>query len=318
VKNLIEILDPKLLLPKTEIIGLIDYWKRVLNRIIGWHYDLDIIWIMDKIYQAKIPKGSTIVDAGAGNGLLQFILAAEGYNVLSIDFADRDVPFAAKNIFSVSQTHDRTNVKKHSYQKFIDHKGFIMQWEVLQKAIKNPLRALNRIANRTKHFTDPLLWKEFFAKKNYGSIQYQTADFSNLQSIPTGSVACVVSMSSIEHNDFGRIAPAIREFERILPEGGLMLVTTSAVKEKEIYLEGCQGWCFTAPTLKKIFEMEGASDNYNLYDEIFDRLVTNEFIRSRIPQLYFERGDNGLPFGKYPPLYQPVGIAKMIGQQMAH
>jgi hypothetical protein len=58
--------------------------------------------------------------------------------------------------------------------------------------------------------------------------------------------------------------------------------------------------------------MDDCADNYDSYDVIFDKLVKNETIRNRIPRLYYENGDNGLPWGKYPPLYQPVSIVKYV------
>ena len=40
-------------LENKEILKLIDYWLKVLNRPQGWHYDLDIIWILEELKNNK-------------------------------------------------------------------------------------------------------------------------------------------------------------------------------------------------------------------------------------------------------------------------
>ena len=52
------------------------YWLRVMNRPNGWHYDLDHIWILDELEKSGITKGSTIIDAGAGQGIMQYIVVS--------------------------------------------------------------------------------------------------------------------------------------------------------------------------------------------------------------------------------------------------
>ncbi|RKY40680.1 MAG: hypothetical protein DRP81_09100 [Candidatus Omnitrophota bacterium] len=42
----------------------------------GWHYILDLAWIISHI---DIPPGCKILDAGAGGGILQYLLAIRGY-----------------------------------------------------------------------------------------------------------------------------------------------------------------------------------------------------------------------------------------------
>ena len=68
---------------------IIDYWLSLLNRPNGWHYKLDIIWILNELKKSGIHPGSTILDAGAGQGVLQYLLAAKGYKVISFDYSKK-------------------------------------------------------------------------------------------------------------------------------------------------------------------------------------------------------------------------------------
>lgn len=50
---------------------------------LGWHYILDLSWILERLQDLPVP--SRILDAGAGNGLLQYILASMEHTVVSVD-----------------------------------------------------------------------------------------------------------------------------------------------------------------------------------------------------------------------------------------
>ena len=75
--NEIKLLSVKYLEDKTKL-SEIDYWLKVMGRAQGWHYDMDIVWIISELEKAGIKKGATILDAGGGLGITQFILAARG------------------------------------------------------------------------------------------------------------------------------------------------------------------------------------------------------------------------------------------------
>ena len=113
-----DILNPKNLFFQLNNLRDIKYWSKVLNRPNGWHYDLDIIWILNKLIEYEVKPGDWILDAGAGQGLLQFILASKGYNVISYDYSDRDILFRDKNIFDI--TNEKKEIKfKHKYMSNI-------------------------------------------------------------------------------------------------------------------------------------------------------------------------------------------------------
>ena len=96
--NCLELLTPELLEDDVKL-SEIDHWLNIMNRVQGWHYDMDIIWLLRELEKAGIKKGSTILDAGAGLGATQFVLAARGYNVISLDFSRRKFPILSRDIF---------------------------------------------------------------------------------------------------------------------------------------------------------------------------------------------------------------------------
>ena len=67
--------------------GFVSEMQKLLNMSIGWHYYLDLAWILHRI--RRLPAGSLILDAGAGYGLAQLLLAELGYNVISVDYRPR-------------------------------------------------------------------------------------------------------------------------------------------------------------------------------------------------------------------------------------
>jgi len=66
---------------------------------IGWHYLLDLVWILDRLGDVD---GMTILDAGAGIGVIQWYLAGSGANVISADRIDRSrLPIHLRRRFTV-------------------------------------------------------------------------------------------------------------------------------------------------------------------------------------------------------------------------
>ena len=53
----------------------------------GWHYLLDISWILKQIDNVA---GRKIIDAGAGTGVIQWYLADQGASVISVDRESRE------------------------------------------------------------------------------------------------------------------------------------------------------------------------------------------------------------------------------------
>lgn len=314
----IELLDPKMLKAFPGKLRFIEYWALVTNRPVGWHYWLDFIWILNNLEAMRLPKGARILDAGAGNGLLQFMLASLGYTVISVDYADRDIPETVKNIFSIEQIAHQIKGSDHPYRKYIKHtrRGALTGSARLARAFIHPLKAAANLWHNTVFPSlNPFMWGESVLVKlrarRYGTIVYMTGDFTDLSMIPDGSIDCVVSVSALEHSDHQGIQKAVSQFERVLKPSGPMFLTVSAAKEADRFFEPCRGWCFCEKSLRAIFTLPGVTSNMDCYDEIFASLKRSKDVKKRIHRYYFDNGESGLPWGVYDPQYHPVGIVKV-------
>lgn len=300
MKDRIELLSPNLMLNSNEYVILTDYWCKVLNMQIGWHYILDIAWILKNIDNLDLPKGATILDAGAGNGLIQFILSSQGYNIYSIDFFNRNIPRNAAYLFKIT--------KMDSKQKFDNNYTRHLQ----SFSLKKKIRPISMLTHVLKYILNVKHHNELFSnrKQKYGSIMYYSADFKNMENIGSETIDCVVSVSALEHNTHNGIKDSIKEFMRILKPNGAMLMTTSATNKEDWFHEPSKGWCFSENTLKNIFDTHETESNFVDFDTIFNDIKNSKELQSRIPDYYFQSENNGMPWGKWNPKYIPVGVIK--------
>ena len=317
----IEILNADLMKKFQEKVKLIEYWASLIDYPVGWHYWLDFIWILNNLEEMSLPRDVWVMDGGAGNGLLQFILASSGYNVISLDYAERDVLPMAKRIFDISEKRYSISNPEHFYRRFIDHKQgkILLTRNRIMKSVFHPWKAMRFIfrslsSSRFGFLMKPVLLKGLLEarsrRRSYGKIIYALGDFTDLKDFQDESVDCIVSVSALEHNDPEDIKKAVAEFNRILKRHAYMFVTVSAAKEEDWFFKPCRGWCFTEGTLKDMFGLGKCDSNFGRYGELFHRLESSQEIKKRIAKTYFQSGDNGLPWGKYEPKYQPVGIVK--------
>ena len=179
----IELLKAELLYD-VEKLDEIDHWLKVMNRPQGWHYDMDIIWLLNNLLEAGLKKGDTILDAGAGMGVTQFVLAARGFNVISLDFTPRTSPELAEGIFSIEVDEQDKLKYEHNYIGFVkyiqdspepldrsnSHIGDKI-WRNLKKGPSN----LSRLSKHRKRSKKNLKINEIERGQNhkgFGSIQF--------------------------------------------------------------------------------------------------------------------------------------------------
>ena len=88
----IEILSVELLDKNRPTVTALKKLAQSLGLEFGWHYLLDLTWI---IHNLGAIQGAHLMDAGAGTGVLQWYLAEEGAEVLSVDRGSRSRAAAA-------------------------------------------------------------------------------------------------------------------------------------------------------------------------------------------------------------------------------
>lgn len=319
MQDKIELLDIGLLDDKKKL-KAIDHWLRVMGWSNGWHYDLDIIWILRQIDELGLRRGSTIIDAGAGLGVTQFILAARGYNVISLDFADRQVPKYSKKIFTIEQAGNDLAGYTHEYMEFMDYsrnqgvkeKKAVGFSALLKKAL-DPKRFLLNIYTVSnllnKYFNIGYTSETTRDHRGFGKIIFLRGTFNN---IPLGdnTADALVSVSAFEHNTYDDMPSSIVEFTRVIKKNSPLLITTSAAESKDWYFKPSKAWNFSKETLSAWFSIPNGNIVFN-YHEVFKGIVGSSLLKKRIPWSYKLSGENGLPYGKLDDAqYLPVGIVK--------
>ncbi len=129
--------------------------------------------------------------------------------------------------------------------------------------------------------------------------------------IADNTVDTVVAVSSLEHNTPDGLSAVVSELMRVLKPGGLLLATLGATRDRDWFHEPSQGWCYTEASLRSLFRLPpGAPSNYAQYDDLFSDLRNCDELRLNLADFYFRSGNNGMPWGKWDPQYQSVGVCK--------
>ena len=86
IRDRLEILPVTLLETEESTVNDLRRTARSLKLEFGWHYLLDLSWIIRSLNSVV---GQTIIDAGAGIGIMQWFLAEKGVRVISVDRESR-------------------------------------------------------------------------------------------------------------------------------------------------------------------------------------------------------------------------------------
>jgi hypothetical protein len=306
--NEIKLLDASLLSDEKKLKELTK-WLRVMNRPNGWHYDLDHIWILDELENAGIKPGATIIDAGAGQGIMQYLLAARGYNIISLDFSPRTPPVRSQGIFKVLGEGNATINYQHSYMKFISYgtsrlDGLIKRL-TLQKLKKIP-ELPGRFYRRALSYAWYLRERFLSDHKKYGQIRFVRAPFHDVP-LESGIADAVISVSAIEHADIELFDSNIKSLLRLMKVGSPMLMTTAATKEqKNSYDNQVEGWCFSRSALANY--LPGSVIQFDA-ESCAQSLLNSKTFMDRLDPYYYQNPESPLYkkcFNTFP--YLPVAL----------
>lgn len=296
----------------------IDYWLKIMGRPQGWHYDLDIVWILSELEKAGIKKGDTILDAGGGLGITQFILASRGYNVISLDFSKRKIPILSKGIFDIKIEDQEGLDYEHNYMgsvdyketnKTINNKGSSIVKSLYNFLFNKTLIQKSSIINNFFKTRETLKLNRIEKEKNnsnYGSIKFLRASFHDMP-IANRSVDALVSVSAIEHADKKLMLKNHSEMLRAVKKGGPLLISTSATSNREdIFDEKTLGWCFSLDSLKKLDNDFDIDYDYKKVEN--DILKSKEWL-NRLDSYYYSDPESVFYNKRMQTLpYLPVGI----------
>ncbi len=262
---------------------------------LGWHYLLDMTWILENLGDVR---GKYVLDAGAGTGLLQWYLAERGARLLSVDRVSRarlPLRFRARYRVRSLRRDDLSAPTQVVCQNIASARG--------ADKVKVAVRGVAS-----------LLFLALPRRRRGGTILLYNQDLSTMTDLPDNSLDAVISVSALEHNTPQGLEKAVQEILRVLKPGGVLLATLGAARDTDWFHEPSQGWCYTDSTLRRLFRLpDAAPSNYDRYDEYFAALRTCAELRDNLADFYFRSGDNGMPWGKWDPKYQPVGVKKVKG-----
>lgn len=268
--------------------------KKLAGRLgleFGWHYLLDLAWILSQL--DKIAD-QTIMDAGAGVGIMQWYLAEHGAQVLSVDRGSRaHLAGKFRRNFSVSGVRE----------------GDLLPLTAVT-ASRRPVQLARQAWGRARGFGREI-FTSASAKTPNGEVLIYHQDLQDLVDIPDQSVDAVVAVSSLEHNPPDDLRAVVAELMRVLKTGRPLLGTLGAAKQ-DWFHEPSHGWCYSEATLLSAFDLPvGTPSNYSEYDQLFRELRECGALRDNLASFYFRSGDNGMPWGIWDPQYQPVGVCKV-------
>jgi len=318
MKNRIELLNVDLL-NQSDLLAEIDHWLKVFNWQQGWHYDLDMIWTINLIEEYGLKPGATILDAGGGLGMTQFLLAARGYNVISLDFNTRIGPKYSKGIFNIGIENTDLEGYHHEYMDFMDYgltpntKPFISRLNNFINKIKiTPEYFYFTMKNKLVNFINPyyLIEKWFNSHDTFGELTFLRGSFNKIP-LSDNKIDFLVSISAFEHNKYEDMPSSVDEFLRVLKPGAPLTLTTSAAEKNDWYFEAPQAWNFTKETLQSWFFISNNNTSFN-YADALKKMISSDMLKKRISGFYKYNKNNALPYGKIEDAsYYPVGIVKI-------
>jgi len=288
----IEILSISLLDQHRQRVETLKSLAHTLGIGMGWHYLLDWVWILAMLGDVN---GKRILDAGAGEGLLQWYLAEQGAEIISVDRSSR-----AELSLRFRARYPVRGLTKED--------------------LDSPLRVLRKNINHASDFKTKIyslvrgtggLLKIALPKSPSGEVTIYNQDLASMPLIPSDSVDTVVAISALEHNSPEELGGVADELVRVLKPGGLLLATLGAARDRDWFHEPSKGWCYTDASLRHYFHLSASiPSNYSQYDDLLFALRNCAELRDNLADFYFRSGDNGMPWGNWDPKYQSVGVCK--------
>lgn len=269
-----------------------------LKKDFGWHYMLDLVWASRQVEQSVSP-GGVVLDAGAGTGLIQWWLADRGIEVISVDRMPR---------YFRPELRSWCPVLDFDSGKPVPTAGYL--GSSLGRAIRSGHYVKRGLACAGAGLRDRMIHRETPGSR--AAVRILEGDLMNLHQIDSNSIDAVVSISSLEHNSPKNLKVVVQELLRILRPGGRIVATLGASGTEDWYHAPSSGWCYTESTLADIFELSpGFRSNYAEFDQLFESLIACDYLRNNLGAFYAKSGNNGMPWGRWDPQYQSVGVVKV-------
>lgn len=290
MEDKIEILSVELLDQHRSTVHALKRLAGSLGLEFGWHYLLDLTWIISLLGAVK---GKRILDAGAGTGVLQWYLAEQGAEVISVDRLSRaNLPLRFRRRYNVRGLRSQDLLPSATIlrQSFTERNK-------LQLKVKSQVRDLAGLTD---------------LRRVPGRVIIYNQELQNLSDLADASIDAVVAVSALEHNPPEGLPGVVIELQRVLKPDGVLLATLGAARQADWLHVPSQGWCYTDASLRRHFDLPADTlTNYDRHDDLFSALRDCAELRDGLASFYYQSGDNGMPWGRWDPQYQPVGVCKV-------
>jgi len=279
-----------------------------LARILGWHYVLDLVWVLTEL--DRLPPKAKVLDVGAGQGLLQFMLADRGHDVVSADMAERRPLPQTRHLYRFAEMGTRGLIAheylSHHQAAHASAGPRSLLDRILDVSPRRAARALRRLFGRDERngATPPVPGDTRPLIVNY------RCDVSRMNELDDATFDAVVSISAVEHNPPEQARLINRECCRVLKPGGIALHTVSAVKSGAGFHDQSHSYLLDEAGLRDTYELDAPESNFDRFDELHEGLRNSRYLKRWLAHVYFDGDRNGMPRGVWNPPYQPVGIRK--------
>ncbi len=278
---------------------------------LGWHYLLDLVWILRELEESG-PRAQqppyTVLEVGAGMGLLQFLLADRGYEVISADMRNRDFEprFCACYDFSVIAEAREIN---HPYLSHLgDDPLSPSQPGNVKQFIRNVLLGGPTRSPRDTRPDPP----EDVDRAERPKIRLYRCNAAAMTALEDDCIDATLSISALEHNDPETVAGIQREVERVTRPGGFCLHTTSAIKKGRAFHAPSHSELMDDAELARTYGLDSYESNWSDWDALERAFSKPGRLARWLSHTYFQGGRNGMPWGVWRPEYLPVGLRKEL------
>ena len=309
----IELLSVDLLDENRALVEALKNFARSLRLEFGWHYLLDLSWILSHLGQMD---GQNILDAGAGVGILQWYLASQDVEVTSVDRMSRAaLSLRYRRRFRVQglRQEDLLPPGETLKSRFAQERGRSAQEVKGRESGAKTASFRGRLLKFRGVVFEILGWMH--PPQGAGRVLIYNQDLADLSDLADASVDAVVSVSALEHNSPDGLERVVKEIIRVLKPGGQLLATLTASGSQDWWHEPSSGWCYSDDSLRGLFDLSpDTPSNYSRYHELFEALHNCAELRDNLASFYSNSEASGMPQGIWNPQYLPVGVRKVKRQ----
>lgn len=298
-------LDPDKILKTPDFDFVATFLKDTGRTQVGWHYVVDLAWIYAQA--RNWPTSYRILDAGGGRGPTQFLLAELGFNVTNLDLV------LSEPVPRIQKRYRMTFESAGSYQEttYVDH--------LTSNLIKNRLlRKLRDVVYDSSLYQDVTSrkyrkvydqWRKSSGiATEIGKLTWMRANLCNVPEIESNSFDAVVSLSALEHVPVALLPQAWAEIIRICKPDVKVAITTSATEQETTWFHHpSKGNCFSEYDLETVFGAYPARSSLPA-NEMIGKYRSCTYLKDNLAGFYRDSGENGMPWGKWDPVYFPVGL----------